>query len=792
MRIHTPRPHRWLLALIIVICIATLPALERPFMLLAEADYAELRQRAERSPWDQMAADAISDATTLDYDASVADYQDRAERARVIAASCALAYILDPDHAADYVARVESELYTGLDDLRTEKQDKKKKEWAYNVMPAGTAFVAYLCLDIMYDDLDPTKRSAMEADCDYIADNHRDHTWDSSWHGIAGAKDLYHGDFVAFRAHADDYLAYLRKEITADGVFVQGCGYTRSRLTHEKRMQKHVFMDLCVRHDYYDFYNDPLFQKLYEWAYGYNLTPFRRAWTFGDAKTSKNHTWNLGALKVHRFSEVAARYARWACGPFGPEKDDERRRLVHFVLGDQEPASEPLQPVSRIFDDGGAWFYEERDDPKALAIAMWNATKSEDHSHKDVNAINFAAYGAHVLRNSSYSGWGSGDWRWIHDRAESGNTVLIDDQDHRAKTGAGIIEGLTGGAIDYARGDSGDALRGGRHYRNCFFIHPDPDADLPGYAVLVDRVEADDAADTASIALHPNSDREPEVLSQRLHYRLDHTGKDWVDHSAGVDIFYASRPDQVRVKTGFLAGKGDDEMDDARYLYATYPTDESGLAVLATVLFPHDDDHPSRPMAQILPTGATGGARIALADGVTDTVLCSDGVTGLTDDEGCSVQAEAALYRRRHGVVQHYLVCRGRSFDDGGIRRRGFSCDQPISLSASDAGAQVTLAAETTITWYLPGISQVRLAGVDLPILASGEDHLSVSVPAGDHHLEFISATRRIDLQNDAGVWLWEIDPPDAIERVRDGRSRFGDLRPTSDYALSAVSSDDG
>lgn len=777
--------------LILMTAVLSLSALEHPFMLVTEADYDELRERAERSPWDQMAADTLADATTLTYDASVDSYQDRAERARVIAAACALAYILDPTNAADYVARVESELHQGLDDLRTEKQATQAQDWAYNVMPAGAAFVSYLCLDIMYNDLDPTKRAEMEDDCDYIADNHRDHTWDASWHGIAGTKDLYHGDLAAFRSHAEDYLAYLRKETTTDGVFVQGCGYTRSRLTHEKRMQKHVFMDLCVRHDFHDFYGDPLFQKLYEWAYGYNLTPFRRAWTFGDAKTSKRHTWNLGALKVHRFSDRAARYVRWACGPWAPEDDEERRRLVHFILGDREPAVEALQPVSRVFDDGGAWFYEERDDPHALAIAMWNATKSEDHSHKDTNAIDFAAYGAHVLRNSSYSGWDSGDWRWIHDRAESGNTVLIDGQDHRRKYGAGIIEGLTGGAIDYARGDSGPALRGGRHFRNLFFIHPDPSANLPGYAILVDRIEADDAADTASIVLHPNSESEPEVLAERRHYRLGHTGQNWVEHSAGLDVFYASQPETVTVKTGFLAGKGADEMANARYLSARYPTNDIGVAVLATVLFPHDDDHPSRPMTAFVPTGATGGARVALSEEVIDTVLCSDGSDQLMTEDGLSFQAEATLYRHRGPVLRHYLVCRGKHFDDGGVRRRGFSCEQPISLWAADSGAIVTLAAETSITWYLPGISAVQLDGNDLPVQEQGDGYLCVRVPAGQHRLEFINVTRRIDVLNHGGAWLWHIDPPDALERLQPDRSRFDDLRPTSDYTLQAMSAAD-
>ena len=741
-----------------------LPAQEHPFILVSESDYPELRDRAANEPWATMKADAIDDALNLDYDASIADYQDRAELARVIAASCSLAYILDPDNAATYVARVEGQLHAALDDLQATQAAlpwSTRRTWAYQVMPSGAAFVSYMCLDIMYDDLNPTLRAEMESDCDYFADNHRQNTWQASEYGIAAMRDLYHGNTSGYTAHMDDYMAYLDEETTEDGVFLPGCGYTRSRLTHEKRMQKHVVMDLAVRHGYHDFYNDPQFQELYEWAYGYNLTPYRRAWTFGDAKTSKDHSWNLGALKVPQYSADAARYVRWACGPFGVEKDDERRRLVHYVLADQAPSDNPLQPVSRVYEDGGAWFYDDDTSTHALAIAMWNVKEQPEaaHQHKDTNAFDFAGYGARLLRNSSYSGWGDGDWTWIHNRAKANNVVLINNTDHQDRDGNGIIEHLLSDSLDYACGDSGNALPNGRHYRNLVFVRPA--ADLQGYAVLFDRVLADDPSHKVDLALHPNTDQEPVVISAREEYRLLHTGEDWVPNTGEVTVFYGSQPASVDINTGYLGGGSADEMSGGRYLYSHHDTDSNGEAMLTTVLFPHDASHPKQPMTRLNPASATGGTRIDLSGTVSDYALSSLGGSVVNTADGSSFQGQAVLYRRNNGALDFYFLRGGRSFDDGA--GSGFSADQDCSVFLKAGVGSMVCANPTTVTFSHPGITGVELDGSMLAPISHVPGAVTVAVPAGSHELQLRTDIAIYDADAAANVAVLPLASGDSV-----------------------------
>ena len=740
------------LLLIIALTLApALPAQERPFILVSESDYPELRARAAAEPWATMKADAIDDVMNLSYDPAVGDFKDRCELVHAFAASAALAVIVDPDHAAVYVQRVEDVLHPALLDLEQEKKNAKnstRHSWAYNVVAAGTTLVSYLCLDVFHAHLDGTKLAEMEAACDYFAASHRDDAWRTSAHAIKGVRDLYHGNTGGFVAHVADYRAILDQEVTPGGVFLPGGDYAAGRMTGEKRMQKTVFLDLCSRHGAHDFYNDPEVQNLFEWIYGSGLTPWRKAWTFSDAKTRIGHVWDVRSLTVHHFSEEAARRARWACGPdILPEEDDEPRRLVHYVLMDRARATEALWPSSTVYDQGGLSFYEDRQAEDAMAIAMWNIQKVDGHSdlshqHKDTNAFDFVAYGARLLRNSGYDGWDNGDWTWINKRAKSGNTVLIDNVDHQNKTGAGIVEHILSSSVDYACGDSGDALPNGRHWRNLCFVRPQ--GDLQGYVVLFDRVLADDARHRAGLALHPNTDQEPVVVSDKQEYRLRHTGEDWVPNTAEVNVFFGSPPASVSVNTGYLAGnKSDDQIPEARYLWSQFDTDSSGEAMLTTVLFPHDESHPKKPMTRLNPTGATGGVRIDLSGTVSDYALSSLGDSVVTSADGSSFQGQAVLYRRNAGKLSFYLLRGGRSFDDGSDT--GVSADRDCSVFLAGDVGRIICSAAATITFSQPGITGVELDEVMLDPIDQVDGAVTVTIPTGSHQLRLHRVPQRVD-----------------------------------------------
>src|SRR5690606_29023468 len=82
-----------------------------------------------------------------------------------------------------------------------------------------------------------------------------------------------------------------------------------------------------------------------------------------------------------------------------------RGNLLTYALARTNLPAPSVIP-SRIFNNGGAWLFENSTSPNALTGALWNVKGSEYHSHKDVNSLHLTAYGEHVLRNVGYKGAG--------------------------------------------------------------------------------------------------------------------------------------------------------------------------------------------------------------------------------------------------------------------------------------------------------------------------------------------------------------------------------------------------
>ncbi|UCH62604.1 MAG: hypothetical protein JSU77_12530, partial [Fidelibacterota bacterium] len=344
------KPSQIVIGLLLLFTINTsISGAERPYMIVKESEYAGLQARATQWPWSVMKTKAISDANSLTYNPG-GRYGSKCTRAHDIASSCALAYILDPDNRPTYVNKVETVLAPAMDDIMQGKLNGVNFH-GQNVGPAFSAFMVYLALDIMYNDLSVDIRKAIEDDCDYIASNHRD-SWRSSKYAIEGMMELYHnGPTDVFAQKKEDYRKYILDETTSDGVFTTGPGYTVSRLYMDLRMQKKIFMDVCEYHGYHEFYSDPKFQNLYEWIMGYIMTPFNRTYTFGDSPPMKSlDHWAASVYRMPRFSRRAQQYAVWHIGPLTDELI--MGRLLHYILCDSVSLA-PVRPLSRIFQNGG-------------------------------------------------------------------------------------------------------------------------------------------------------------------------------------------------------------------------------------------------------------------------------------------------------------------------------------------------------------------------------------------------------------------------------------------------------
>jgi len=700
---------------------------QHPFLIVTESNYPTLRALAEQPPWSQMKADAVSDVQTLVYNPADS-YGRKARRIGDIVSAGALAYILDPPNRSTYISKVYNTMVNHWPELRA---GLDRSEHTYTLPPGSAFFRCVLALDIMYNDLTPAQRADIEAELQQVADwyNSTNTAWRLNLYGVRGIWALYKGDRSAIDKAKRDYRRELFNQLTTDGVFNSSMSYAGARLGGT-RFAKSYFMDVLeFTGEDNTYYSDSTVQAFMEWLYGYSTTPFRLYYTFGDASPRSNsHRNGPGQYRVHRFSAEAQKYAAWNNNGWTAPG-----RLLYYLFM-TKPFPQPQRAPSRIFPDGGAWFIEAGNSDRALAGALWNCRSVTGHAHKDVDAIHLAAYGEHVLRNSGYCGWGEGafgyTWDYIHNYAESSNTVLIDGADHVSKVGAGITGGFTAPCFGYASGDSDNALSDGHHRRNFVFIHPR--GRINGYWILFDEARADRRSSLVNVVLHPNSD-DCNIVSPDTEYKwkigpYTHSG-----HDVYLSIFLGTAPASTGVKDGLLASGGGKSFV-GRYLYSTYDTDRNGSRNIVTILFPHDDTHTKVAMTRIS-AGDYTGASIALSRSVEDIALESAG-TSVVMYNGVSFMGLAAWYRLERGLLTSYFVRKGQSLDDGFAPRVGFEALNDVDIYLNGTAGMI-ISPDTLVTFYYPGIVGVSLGGSPLSNISSGTDWVQVRIPSGTHEVEF-------------------------------------------------------
>ena len=213
------------------------------------------------------------------------------------------------------------------------------------------------------------------------------------------------------------------------------------------------------------------------WLFTFAVSPFRETTILGDS-TVKVPIPHARDFILDKYSLESAALASWLLN--GRTSLTGQLTLFAYLLIDK-PLPAGQKPISHIFTDGGAAFWENNPSDQSLMGAMLNMKNTEWHTHKEVNAIYLAGYGEHLLVNSGYTGpaTGSGSFSrdWMSRNANSGNTVLINRQDHKLYStyitmyGNGVTEGFTADLFDYASGDR-EALPNGQHQRNFIFVHP--------------------------------------------------------------------------------------------------------------------------------------------------------------------------------------------------------------------------------------------------------------------------------------------------------------------------------
>lgn len=734
---------------------------EHPFLLVKESEYLELREHATQEPWKSITAKAIHQAGTLTYSAGfrAGDYPANCNLMTEIMEACSLAYILDQnennkklyrDKILDTLAYWEPGVPGNLRD------DLSSSNWNYAIPPGNAFFCSVLALDIIYPDLSSAELGTAERRLGNVGEWFKQSTmnWLTNKWGAYGVWALYTNDSAGINEAIQGYTDSVLSFITPDGVGATGTGYAKARFS-ETRYAKQYFMDILAHTKKVDFYQVPKAVNFYEWLYGYTITPFKQLWVFGDTALSNAHYLQSSIYKAGHFSTAAADYAAWLL-----EGRTQSGSLMAYALHQKSAMATPKRAPSKIFPDGGAYFFENSSSPMALSSVLWNCTQTDGHAHKEVNALNAAAYGEMLLVNAGYNGWATGaagfSWDYIFNRAISGNTALIDytigdernpntRNDHQRKNGNGISEGFTTDLFGYACGDSGKALPNGKHLRNLLSIFPQDGQN--GYWVLFDELQAAIPGKTAHITLHaPTTSCLAVSPLKEYRWTVNNLGK-----NVDLSVFLGTAPTQAELKQGVVGQWGNSFV--APYLYATYQTDPAfGRKNIVTVLYPHDSTHTKAVMTQISGNGFTG-ARIESAGGnslggtaghtagyTADYALESDGSKVYTHED-VSWQGRATFYRMAGDTNKFYFVRQGRSFYGGGSSGLGFSAASEVSVYMLGQSGQI-VSPGTEVAFIYPGISAVKLEGKTVAPKEKGNGWVMIHVPAGTSSVELITSAQ--------------------------------------------------
>jgi hypothetical protein len=727
-------------------------------ILVQESQYAEWQARAvQPGVWQNMKADAIARTQSMTYSASTTGFGVKNYLLRDVASANALAYILDPANRSTYRNNLRNNLLAGLQDVTS---SHNSSAWEYNV-PQGSMLVdAILALDVIRYDagLSAADRTNIESLLNTAVNQIVTSTWQPNGQTVRSLWGLYQGNSSSFSSWKNSHDAGLAAMFTDGGVVIAGPNYGAARLSDIQAQAKGLYQDVLEAKGYHQYYSNPQLTAGHEYLYGYSHSPFGRGLTFGDAVSysrlfevaSNGYVDTPQILRANRFSADAGKYAAWqlrqtaqlASGPLNASG-----RLLSYATMTGPITDDAELAPSRIFD-AYAGLIERRQSPDALYGGLLSLTASEAHSHKEVNAIALGAFGEHILRNAGYNGYGEGvglaTWSWINNRAESGNTVVINGVDHASKIGGGIAEGFTGTALEYARGDSGAALSNGKHLRDLLFVQPGDG--VGGYWLVADHVTPNVAGQTVQAFWHPNA-ATLSTQSAGASYLSDVTvgPVNFGFNQVKLTTYLATPPQATQVKRTTLADRS--YSFDADYLAVTYGT-STGSADPLTVFFPSDQSHAPGAMSRIAYGGYTGAA--VTQGAVVDVALSSNG-KALGTVGAASFRGQDVVYRQVGDDLSWYFVGSGRTFNDGATQRTGFQAAADVSIFLDD-GAGKIISPGAVVTLYEPALASILLNNQPTTPTAQGAGWMTLFVPAGSYALNLIKHSPTADFVADGVI----------------------------------------
>jgi hypothetical protein len=673
-----------------------------PFLIVTKSMYPELISRAKEEPWASIKEDALTRAQSTSIANSPYELQ------KYIGA-VALAYILDQDKRQEYAQRVKDAIISKY--AKIEIFDGS--DWGMVVPPLSSLFCAILALDIVYDALTPAEAEQCEKLIDGLLSKiDREGSWKTARYGTHGIWDIYNGN----RTTPDDkYHDAILHQITPDGVSPVTNHYAWERLGGgNSRVSKSGYMDVLeftgIDNRYY---NNERIQKFMRWLFGSSINPSKEMAIFGDMLPSQGIANDMLHRRIINFDEKAAAYAAW----FHNEVAAPGHILTYILPKDKLPP--PQVPKSEIYQNGGAFFRDSDDDPNGLHAVLYNIkSQSEWHTHQEVNGLALSGLGNRILVNGGRLGAPTRP-------APLNNTLTINGKDHSAFVGGGIVEGFVSENLDYAKGDSGEAMQPNVHFRN--IILQKSDIAAPGYFIIHDQVTAKEG-DLIKNYFHPAS--ENQVLSSQPLTQYS-TAIDHYSTVPGVSLtFYFLTPpaDVVVEKSPGAVPDRYPNYPDHNRLESTYTTDNQGRRQLTTLIFPHNDRFPKPNFVAMRSEQYEG---LKFDRGETTHYIFANPKNKVETIEGISFEGELAQTMKTKGGVLSFFVLSGTDFMADGA---GFNSENPITIQCHNSkGTLITDGGRLTLIGK-------ALAGVGfdktVEIIESSSDTLIVKLNKGTYKFE--------------------------------------------------------
>lgn len=679
----------------------------------------------------------------------------------------ALAYILDSDNKATYIANIQNKFETRIRTMII-------GTGAHNSsVPSHELFFAVLALDVIRYDLDPVVLSQYEGWLEekimalYIG------KWDPHAWAMRMLYHKYKGDEDNFQVAKKEFDIGLSEHYMAyDGVSPAGNGYCVQRWNSIERSSKNTTAHIMEYMGYNDYYSNPGLVGLHEFMYGYASAPFGRVLVYGDTRSTEGQrSWDIEdeniivsptIVSAARFSPKAYKYAMWVLREGAGVSEGIMKGYLsnYLIMAGSTKKNNPIEfniedaelAPSRIFKNYAALKSRE-ESADAIYMSMYNLIgNTEYHTHYEVNALALAGYGETLMRNAGYTGPNravtidgvTATFDFMHSDSESANTLMIGGERHTSKEGDGIIEGLIGEGVEYFRGSSSDAIKG-THLRDVVLVQPSNGVN--GYYVVMDHVTTDNAGDNVNVAWHPNAatlnavQNSAEYFSEIKIEKGDSGPILYSNNEANLTTFLGTPPASVDIKR--TANQASRYTFAGDYMYANYNTTNQKADIL-TVFFPGDKTHEKGDLTRIV-SGDYTGSEITQGQ-VVDVALTADGNSaGQQGSE--TFQAENILYRKASGKFISYFV-KGTSFKSGQDTQIGFESDASIALymNAGTDGKRLSgkiISSGTKVTFYAPDISAVKLEGRNLPNVNSGAGWVSVNIPGGTYELELIKLSNK-------------------------------------------------